>query len=181
MRVRRSAESCPCKRRMRPRAPGTGRSRPLARPRCPIGPWPHRSQPLSPLMAPLGARQPRWPHALPCRFGLLLTAPATVEALRQRLGWDGPAQLRSLTTKRGSGCPGPFTVTVDSPSLAEHTRIPGRFCAFGKRAGPISAGSATNGIEAAAIRTDARPRTQNARSSGSRLEAPCGVVSSRSI
>ena len=98
------------------------RSRRWARPRCPTGSWPHRSRPRRPWELPLGTLRPRWRHALPCRFGLVVTAPAPVRALRQRQGRDDPALPRSPTTQGRSVCPGPCTVTLANPELREHTR-----------------------------------------------------------
>ena len=87
----------------RPEPPPSGAQR------RPSAAAPHRSRRSHPLTEPSGTLPttlaPR--PALQTR-ALVLTAPATVRALRQRLGRDDPALRRSPTTKKRSVCPGPL-------------------------------------------------------------------------
>ena len=85
---------------------------------------PHRSRPRHRLARPLGTLHRRWPPAPPCRFGLVLMAPAPVRALGQRWGRDDLAHRRSQGTQGSSVCPGPSAQTLDIPRPWEHTRGP---------------------------------------------------------
>ena len=102
---------------------GPAKSRQWDIPRRPTGPSPHQSGDSPPLGWPLGTLHRRWPHTPPCRYGRVLTAPATVRALDQRPGRDDPALPRSRWTQGWSVCPGPSAHTLDLPRPWEHTRV----------------------------------------------------------